>query len=382
MNFKYINYQLLLLACGWLSATPIDKTDPSCYDCATLVHVRGSMSNNALRPSLADVAAKASVSVGTVSHVLNGNPKARIAQATQERIRRAADELGYRPNRFARSLAGKHVRSIGLMIPTLNNPFFISVAVVAQRRILDLGYEMVLDPIFAQEWAVIDHRRLGYWPVDGILMWTFTSQPTNEIFGAQASRMPIVYLGLMNDAYCSGVQVDFYTGMTRVLNHLIQRGRRNLAFVVPETVANKPSSDRRREAYFDAVKSLGGEIQILRYADDHEMANGRRIGLEVGALSARVRPDALVCYNDNVAIGVYHGLRAAGLSVPGDISLTGFDGIEEGQCLDNPLTTAMVPADLVCGAGIEMLIERIENPMLEQHTQIAIPTRLIVGATT
>ena len=97
-----------------------------------------------LRVSLVDVAARAGVSAGTVSHVLNGNAAARIAPATQERIRQAAEEMGYRPNIFARSLLGKKTMTLGLMITGLENPFFVGIAKAMERAMGEAGYQMLL----------------------------------------------------------------------------------------------------------------------------------------------------------------------------------------------------------------------------------------------
>jgi len=128
-------------------------------------------------------------------------------------------------------------------------------------------------------------------------------------------------------------------------------------------------------------RNLPGIIIQLR-SDISYVEAALQGGLDLAAMPASSRPDVAICYNDMTAIGVYNGLRRAGLKVPQDVAVTGFDGLMEGQCLDLPLTTAAVPIDLACGAAIEMLVHRIEHDSDDPPNRISLPIRLLVGATT
>jgi DNA-binding LacI/PurR family transcriptional regulator len=336
------------------------------------------------QPSLVDVAARARVSAGTVSHVLNGNHKARIAPATQERIRQAAQELGYRPNLFARSLLGKKTRTLGLMANSLDNPFFVNVAREAWQRARESGYELLLDAPFASQEEFRDKPRPGTWPVDGLLLWAETVQDVSSLLGREALGLPAVYLGLTSDADCDAVTFDFGAGMRRVLEHVTRCGYRKPVMIVPgprEGDAFAPCSRARMFTDYCRDHDLPGTIIPLPASLPSVLAAFQG-GLSLAAMPALVRPDVAVCYNDQIAIGVFNGVRRGGLRVPQNIAVTGFDGISEGQCLELPLTTAAVPIDLACGSAIEMLIHRIEHPSDDAPNRIALPIRLMPGATT
>ncbi|MGI4790594.1 MAG: LacI family DNA-binding transcriptional regulator [Janthinobacterium lividum] len=336
------------------------------------------------QPGLVDVAARAQVSAGTASHVLNGNHKARIAPATQERVRRAAQELGYRPNMFARSLLGKKSKTLGLMANNLDNPFFIGVARAAWQRAHEIGYEMLLDAQFSSLEMFRDRPRPRALPADGLLLWAETVQDIEFLLGREALGLPLVYLGLMSEADCDSVTFDFGAGMRQILDHLMQRGCRRPVMIVPGPREGDVLAPRSRAHAFHEYcreRTLPGTIFQLRTDLSYAEA-ALQGGLALAALPASSRPDAAVCYNDLTAIGVYNGLRRGGLRVPQDIAVTGFDGITEGQCLDLPLTTVVLPIDLACGAAIEMLVHRIEHVSNNPPNRISLPSRLLAGATT
>ena len=334
--------------------------------------------------SLSKVALRANVSTGTASHVLNGNHKARIAPATQERVRRAAQELGYRPNLIARSLLGKKTKILGLMANNLDNPFFVAVARAAWQCARETGYEMLLDAQFSTGTSFRDCPRPGSWPVDGALLWANDVQNVGFLLGREARALPLVYLGLASEANCDAVTMDFGGGMRLIMDHIARRGYRRPVMVVANPwEADVSTPDSRAQAFHGSCREHGlpGTV-ILLPAGASPAEAALRMGLDLAALPPETRPDVAVCYNDQIAIGVYHGLRRGGLQVPRDLAVTGFDGLPEGQCLDLPLTTAVVPIGLACSAGIEMLVCRIERPDDDPPKRVALPILLQVGATT
>jgi len=335
------------------------------------------------QPGLVDVAARAQVSAGTVSRVLNGVHKARIAPATQERVRRAAEELGYKPNLFARSLLGKKTKTLGLMVNNLDNPFFVHVARSAWQRAREIGYELLLDAQFSQD-SFRDRPRPGTSPIDGLLLWAETVQDIEFLLGHEAHGLPVVYLGLTSEAIYDAVTFDFNAGLRRLMNHLTHNGYRRPMLVTPgarEADINLP--DSRARVFHDYWREQGISASIIQLKNDIPPVEAAlRGGIDIAAMPASRRPDVVVCYNDMTGIGVYNGLKRAGLKVPQDIAVTGFDGLLEGQCLDLPLTTAAIPIDTACGAAIEMLAHRIEHDSDDPPNRISLPIRLIVGGTT
>ena len=334
--------------------------------------------------SLTEVALRANVSPGTASHVLNGNHKARIAPATQERVRRAAQELGYRPNMLARSLLGKKTKILGLMANNLDNPFFVSVARAAWQRSREIGYEMLLDAQFSSLMTFRDRPRPGAWPVDGMLLWSENVQDVEFLIGREALGLPVVYLGLASEADCDAVTFDFGTGMRRIMEHVTQKGYQRPVLIAPgprEADVSLPGSRAQAFHEYCCRHDLPGTvIQLAQGPSSAEAA--LQGGLDLAIQQAAERPDVAVCYNDLTAIGIYNGLRRGGLRVPQDIAVTGFDGLIEGQCLDLPLTTAAIPISSACGAAIEMLVHRIEHDPTDPPNRISLPIRLMAGGTT
>jgi DNA-binding LacI/PurR family transcriptional regulator len=336
-----------------------------------------------MRVSLVEVAARAGVSPGTVSHVLNGNAAARIAPATQERIRRIAEEMGYRPNIFARRLLGKQTKTLGLLIAGLENPFFAGIARALEQTVRAAGYQVLLYATMTEPWVYPEYNGASSWPVDGVLVWSRSEVDMVRVLGAQAHALPMVYLGYEGAGAIDYATFDLYTGARKLMEYLIGRDYRRIAYVRPEGVAGGPPSESRARAYAEvcAEANLRPETLLLDTGPSAQMA-GVRLGQAMGARPRSERPDALFCYNDSIAIGVYHGLLRTGLRTPEDIAVTGFDGVEPGQCLDRPLTTVLSPSEPLAAAAVDILLRRLSGDHAAKPEGVVIPTTLVVGQTT
>ena len=337
--------------------------------------------------SLGDVARHAGVSPSTVSHVLNGNVRARIAAKTQERIRQAAAELDYQPNRMARSLGRRRTDTLGLMIQGLQNPFYVQILENVERMALEAGYQVLVDAVAWQPRNDAQQAKLRGWPMDGALMWAQPAQTAQDYFGVQheASRpFPVVYLGGQPRADdCESVVFDVYAGACAAMAYLVGRGYRKIAYVFPHDWVLRQPDEPRRRAYREACASAGIALQMLLMEQPEETRqSGLQMGLALAAMPAETRPQAVLCFNDVIAQGVLFGLRRAGLRVPGDVAIVGFDGLLESQWLDVPLTTVMLPADEMCREALRVLLERIQGGQEAPPQQVIVPARLIVGGTT
>lgn len=175
--------------------------------------------------SIRDVAARANVSVSTVSKVMNDAPS-RIPADTQENIRRAGLALGYAPNRMARSLGRRCTDTIGLMISGLRNPFFVDLAEAAEAALLEKGYQVLLEAASSDRGTYTRHSKLRGWPVDGILIWSAPEESLFDYIGAQAEGLPTVYLGHLrpDDPGSDAVGCDLYEGGRLIAEHFIGRG--------------------------------------------------------------------------------------------------------------------------------------------------------------
>ena len=311
--------------------------------------------------TITDVARASGVSVATVSYVINNGPK-NVLPETRERVLKAVEELDYRPNLLARGLVRRRTDMIGLLIYHLSSPFFATVAATVEAQGHDMGLHTIVDGERRFRTAGKHQGKLSAWPLDGALIWADTGEDLSGYLGEAASRLPIVYLGHERpDADC--VAIDFFDGANQALAHLAQGGRRRIGFVTTQTPAQTAAAvEGRVRAYNEHCAANGYEPWIAHVAETPSIRDaGLAAGAEIAALPLDRRPDALFCYNDLVAIGVFRGLRRAGVRVPEDIAVVGFDGIEEGRFLDTPLTTVRTPVADLCHEALTLLQSRIAS---------------------
>jgi DNA-binding LacI/PurR family transcriptional regulator len=334
--------------------------------------------------SIDDVAQRAGVSRGTVSHVLNGNERARIAPATQERVRKAATDLGYFPNRIARSLGRRRTDTIGLVIPGLQNPFYVHLLESVERIAAEAGYQVLLDAAPSQSSAARPPKLRG-WPVDGALIWGEEIYTVGHYADFQSNTIPIVCLGGETRADDRDwVVFDVYGGVRTALEYLVQeRGARRIGFVYPYSWVVRHPDEPRWHAYREMCEAHPEIVmQLLPTAQPEETRHaGLEMGLSLAAMTPAERPQAVLCFNDVVAQGVLFGLRRAGLRVPEDVAVVGVDGIDEGQHLDVPLTTVVLPFDALCREALQLLLRRIGEGRDAVPQRVTVPTYFRRGGT-
>ncbi len=335
--------------------------------------------------SIKEVAERAGVSTGTVSHVLNGNSTAaRISLATQERIRQAAKELDYRPNRLARSLGRRKTDTIGLLISGLRNPFFVDMLETAQTLALESGYDVFLDSGPSYHGTYLTHGKVKqHWPLDGALVWATPTQTGHDFLGSQADSIPLVYMGAQRMDDTDWVSFDYAQGGYAMAEHLYAKGYRSVAYVSPYAFGIDRPDDARHAAFQQTWREFGQDVPLLLTEFEEESRTGGLIiGAKIAALPATSRPDALFCHNDMIAIGVYCALRRAGLRVPEDIAVAGFDGTEDSQFLEIPLTTVRISGEALSRKALEILTNHLRDDTLLSRQQVILPTELIQGQST
>jgi len=342
-----------------------------------------------LAVSIDDVAKEAGVSRGTVSHVLNGNGEARIAKATQERIRRVVERMGYQPNKMARSLGRRKTDTIGLILYGLLNPFYLHLQESLESVAREHNYHMFSDTSTPLPVPEIYHPKLRGWPIDGVVMWANPYQSVKDYFGRQSEGLKVVYLsGQPRNDQSDSVYFDVYGGAKAAMTHLIERGHRSIAYVYPYEWVEGQSDEPRRCAYVDMCAQAGIRPRLMLMQRHSETRRaGMETGLMLAAMSDSDRPTALLCFNDMVAEGILFGLRRCGIKVPEEVAIVGFDGIEEGQYLDTPLTTVRLPAETMGREALRLLIDRINQKLesrpddKEAGEHVVIPTELLIGKT-
>jgi len=325
--------------------------------------------------TLRDVAQVLGVSAGTVSRALRDDP--RISPATRARVARAAEQLGYVPNAVARSLAVRASSILGLVIPNVTDPLHGQIVTAFEQRAVAAGYTVILasglgDP--AREQRAL--RLFAAQRVDGVaLVGSILDQRTVQALVEPTPAVSVAgeHLALASPRASSprgSVRVDDAAGMQAAVRHLLAVGRARIAYVGGPNVA---SNVIRREAAAQALRQALGDGRLRAFAGDWDVWRAP------GPLAARIaaeRPQALLCFDDKLAIALLDALRDHGLQVPRDLAVVGFDDIPF-AALSNPrLTTVARPAAEMGRLAVEMLLEALASG--EPPPSRTLPVRLVV----
>lgn len=330
--------------------------------------------------SIRDVARAAGVSVGTVSNVLN-RPEV-VAPGTVERVTDAIEQLGFVRNDAARQLRAGRSRSFGLVVLDSRNPFFMDIAHGAQHRAVDDGYTVLLgasDDSRTREQAMLDmfeqHR------VAGVLITPLQSDLT-QLWRLREAGTPVVLVDRgSSDRSFSSVSVDDVEGGRVAAQHLLDIGRRSLAFVGGphdiQQVADRLSGARAAVASRPDASLTEYPTQAL------SVLEGRRIGTLITELPASERPDAVFAANDLLAMGVLQALVMTGsLRVPEDIALVGYDDIDFASAAVVPITSVRQPAVEIGTTAVELLLRESQPGATPEREQIVFIPELVVRAST
>jgi LacI family transcriptional regulator len=330
--------------------------------------------------SVRDVAAAASVSVGTVSNVLNRPEK--VAPTTVERVLAAIDELGFVRNDAARQLRAGRSRSIGLVVLDVRNPFFTDVARGAEDRAAEDGMTILLgnsDDNADREAAYVDlfeEQR-----VHGVLI----SQLTDDLPRLERLRSrgtPVVLLDRQApDRSFSSVAVDDVTGGALAVRHLLDAGRRRIAFVGgPESI--RQVADRLEGAQLAIAEVADATLEVVE-TESLTVLQGRAAGVLLRERDAASRPDAVFAANDLLAMGVLQALMMLGtVRVPEDIALIGYDDIDFAQAAVVPLSSIRQPASLIGYTAVDLLLKEAAGGDDARHQQIVFQPELVVREST
>lgn len=327
------------------------------------------------RVDIRTVAKHARVSIATVSRVVNGTGSVNPAMAA--RVQRAVAELAYTPNTHARTLVSGRSRMIGLIVTLITNPFYPELIQSFETLAAAHGYDVLIgstDYHPSQKLTCI--RRMEERKVDGIAMMTFGAD--EELLGALAQRgFPLVSIGASRVPGVQPVHVDFGAGVRQAVQHLAVLGHRRMAFISgPLRVDN---SLARQQAFLEAMRAIGAPVpKHYLFEGDHSMESGKT-GAEA-MLALKDPPTAILCSNDMTAIGALHAIAERNLSVPGDISVVGFDDIHMAQFTVPPLTTVRMACEEIARAALATLIAMIEGADLPARATV--PTTLVVRRST
>ena len=329
--------------------------------------------------SIRDVAERANVSRGTVSHVLNGRTEARIALETQERVRQAARELGYVPNQMAKYLFRGKTHLIGVVATGIINPFYAELIGASETAIAESGYRRLVDasaPLISN----VRPEILSVWPVDGILMHGAVGRAAEGLLGARVEHVPVVYLDSPADAQHDTVQFDLAPAIADAAGQMIAKGHTRFGIVSPLDQFDLLVKQRYQPLY-NACHTINTRPNYFRLKEDSRQS-AFQLGMQIAGMPPATRPTILFCHSDHLAIGIYNGLVRRGVRAPDDIGIIGIDGISETDCMDRPLSTIKHPVDELCKVAVTMLRERIEGTVTSSPRHVNIPSVFLPRETT
>ena len=327
-------------------------------------------------PTIQDVAARAGVSVATVSRVLNESPKVRAT--TVETVRAAIDELAYSPSWLARDLRQDRTGRILVLFPSLHSPVMSEVFKGIDEVARANDYYPLICP------TAKDHRRetellalLSNRIVDGVVFFG-TTQSQAEV-AALAARYTIVQCAeWLEGTDTSFVSIDDYQAAVDVTDHLLSLGHRSLAMI---TNRDEFSGRLREQGFRDALAAAGPSIDApVILEGDYEFASGRALAQEL--LASPDHPTALLCVSDVVAAGAMTEVRQHGLRVPDDLAIAGFDDSREATMVVPELTTIRQPFVEIGRQVMRISIDQIMGRTDGQPTQLLLPHELVVRGST
>ncbi len=321
------------------------------------------------RVTIHDVAKAAGVSTSTVSLVLNGKLD-RMRPDTSERVLKAVADLGYSTNEMARALKTGYVPTIGLVVPTVANPFWGEFARCVEHAAMAKNYQVLL--CNAEGAPEREQRYVESMLARGIRGVILGSSPLSlrHMAGVTARGLQVVAFDrlTLNDAglELDSVRVDNALGAKLAIEHLLSLGHRRIAFVSgPIASANRRD---RLDGYRATLRDAGiTPDPRLEWTENVTVGDAEEIVTEIGRAAAVALlklpdpPTAFFAINDMTAVGVYAGCRELGRSIPRDVSVVGFDDIHLCRIVNPPLTTVRQPLGALMKAAVDLLIARMEE---------------------
>jgi LacI family transcriptional regulator, galactose operon repressor len=321
--------------------------------------------------TIKDVARAAGVSVATVSRVHNGS--ALVKEATRRRVGEIAARLGYSPHGAARSLITSRTNTLGVLLPDLYGEFFSEVIRGIDQTAQGHGYHLLVSSSHDDRSAVEASFRSMRGRVDGlIVMWPEMDQTTVPNLPA---RFPVVLLSapLKPDGF-DVITVANFEGAYAMVCHLLDLGHQRIA-IIKGVEGNADAAERLR-GYRGALASAGLFSAAIEVAGNFNEASGFRAATEL--LRREVRPTAIFAANDAMAIGALSALREAGLRVPDDVAVAGFDDIPMARYLDPALSTVHVDISALGEHATLRLLAAVRDKEKHEHRAETLPTTLVL----
>jgi LacI family transcriptional regulator len=332
--------------------------------------------------TLYDVAREAGVSTATVSRVVHGHD--RVKASTRQRVLDVIEKLGYVPDGAAQSLSRKRKQVVGLVAVESRGPeseieqtsllFVEEVLRGVESSLGEIGWSLLISFVHAGD-AAYQRLQSMSGKVDGLLI-------AEGIVGSAqlarlAARLPIVLVaGSPEEPNVDVVDADNRSGTKALVSHLVEVHNRTRFYYVAGP-SEAPDARARRSAFNEVLAEHQGVTACGEHEGLFAGVGGQLAAQEILAMPRASRPDAVVCANDQMAIGALRELQASGVRVPEDMAVVGFDDIYPGTLVAPPLTTVRQPMRMLGARATSRLLERIDDPALPHRVEL-LPTALVV----
>ncbi|GAA2226882.1 LacI family transcriptional regulator [Herbiconiux moechotypicola] len=328
--------------------------------------------------TIRDVAVRAGVSAGTVSNVLNR--PSYVAAETRERVLDVIADLGFSPTQQARRFRTGRQRTLGLALADLANPFFVDVALGAESEAKSLGVGVVM--IHNGEDAAREQHNLDILVqqrVHGIII-TPVHEDDPKLDKLDARGIPLVYVDRVSSTSprC-WVKTDDAAGGRIAGEHVVGLGHRRLAFA--GSFGETTQTDHRFEGFERAARAAGVVPERIP-TESWQIEDGRRVGALLAERPRAELPTAVMCVNDLIALGILLEFARHGISVPGDVSVVGFDDLTWAGAAAVPLTTVRQPREELGREAVRLLLDEIDRGDEHRHGHVLLEPELVVRSST
>lgn len=316
-----------------------------------------------------EIAEKLGVSIALVSRVLSGRAEEiRIAQHTTDRVLKVAKEMGYVPSAAALTLKGKSTRTIGLAVYDFNDPFFGALIKKIQVQAHKHNYSLVLAGFLNRIPDTQDLQPLHKYALDGLII---LGSETEAQWLRDFSHLPIARIGHVSKEGSSlRVTVDEDDAAKQIVEHLVACGRKNMVCISRSLLSHR----LRKTALEKAITGKGVQLTAMVSEEKDPFVVGLQITQQL--LEGGSQTDALICATDRIAMGALHALRDAGISVPEQMAVTGFDDIPFAEHFLPSITTIRQPLTAMVEHAFQAVINQSKSD------ELFLPGRLIVRQTT
>jgi LacI family transcriptional regulator len=327
--------------------------------------------------TIRDVARAAGVSVATVSRVFNASGP--VKEETQRRIREVALALRYAPNGAARSLTTNRTSTLGVLLPDLYGEFFSEVIRGVDQTAQENGYHILVSSSHNVPSEIAAALTAMRGRVDGVVIMS-PAIDAATLAENLPGTLPVVLLNCaVGGTGFDALGIDNYGGAHAMVRHLVASGRRRIAMICG--AAGNADAEARLRGYRAAMRDAGIEARAeWEVAGDFLERSGFVAAKRL--LELTPRPDAIFAGNDSMAIGAMSALQAAGVKVPDDMAVAGFDDIPISRYMSPPLTTVRIDIAGLGARAVRTLVHAVSSKNEHERRQETLPAELVVRGTT